>query len=245
MTNKRVSLDIIRENYDSFIDACAKFDFYTRSKRIQKAKLKECEQYLQVLKGYKYQAIEKNDEHAANLLFHFQCMVNSMTSSLNMWLSLKADDYHEAWCHLIDSQEYIEVSLKIADYPGIRNFESQLKAMEAALFPGWALYNSPGHTETIGKCSICASPFLECEHIENNIYMGRLCQRVDRNIIEAHHSALVKNPKDRRCIITKVSGDNGKMIDYFTWEEMDDGRKDDGNNYFEGVVLSFHNLDFN
>ncbi|MFV2058660.1 MAG: hypothetical protein ACC707_19530 [Thiohalomonadales bacterium] len=117
--------------------------------------------------------------------------------------------------------------------------------MEIALFPGWALYNSPGHTETIGKCSICGSAFTKCEHIENNIYMGQLCLRIDRKLIEADHSALVKNPKDRRCIMTKVSGDNGKMIDYFTWEETNDIKGDEEGMYVEGVILSFHSLDFN
>ena len=197
------------------------------------------------MKEYKSQAIDTKDEHTANLLFHFQCMVNSMAASLRLWVSLKDKNYHDAWCNLVDAQEYIEVALKIADYPGIRNMETHLKAMEIALFPGWALFNSPGHTETVGKCSICSAPFVQCEHIENQIYLGRFCQRVDRKIIEAHHSALVKNPKDRRCILTKISGDHGKMIDYFTWEETGEENKDDNNMYVEGVLLSFHQLDLN
>lgn len=245
MSNKRISLNKIREDYDEFIDGCAKFNFYTRSTDIQKEKINECEQYILLLKGYKAQAIDKQDEYTANLLFHFQCMINAMAASLKTWVSMKANAFHEAWCNLVDAQEYIEIALKVADYSGIRNMQNQLKEMESALFPGWALYNSPGHTETIGKCSICGCSFIQCDHIENNIYLGRLCQRVDREIIEVHHSALVKNPKDRRCIITKISGDHGKMIDYFTWEETEEENNDDDGNYMEGVLLSFHNLDFN
>lgn len=240
-----MTFDEIRIEYDDFIDSCAKFNSFTRSEIIQKEKISECVKYIQIIKSYKAQAIDENNEGAANHLFHFQCMLNAMLASLRVWVSLKSDDYHTAWSSLIDAQEYIEVALKITDYDGIRNMQSHLEAMEIALFPGWALYNSPGHTETIGKCSICGNVFTKCEHIENNIYMGQLCQRIDRKLIEADHSALVKNPKDRRCIMTKVSGDNGKMIDYFTWEETGDIKGDDEGMYVEGVILSFHSLDFN
>lgn len=245
MTDITMTFDDIKTEYDNFIDSCAKFNFFTRSERIQKEKISECEKYIQLIKSYKVQAIHNNNERVANLLFHFQCMLNAMLSSLKVWVALKSVDYHSAWSNLIDAQEYIEVALKIADYEGIRSMENQLKAMEVALFPGWALYNSPGYTETIGKCSICGNAFTKCEHIENYIYMGQLCQRVDRKPLEVDHSALVKNPKDRRCIVTKVSGDSGKMIDYFTWEETSDTKGDGEGMHVEGVILSFNSLDFN
>lgn len=244
MENKRITLPEIQAQYDEFIDSCAKFNFYTRSLAIQEQKITECERFLLVIKAYKSQAAKGQDEVAANLFFHFQCMINAMTCSLRVWVALKSQNYHAAWCRLIDAEEYVEVALRGRDYPGIRNLELHLKSMEASLFPGWALYNSPGHTETIGDCSICRAPFVECSHIENEIYMGSLCRRINRVVVEAHHSALVKNPKDRRCILTKISGDNRKMRDYFTWEDLDEVKDDDGM-YVEGVLMSFHSLDLN
>jgi hypothetical protein len=245
MANKNITFTEIKDSYDEFIDSCAKFNSFTRSEKIQEKKYTECQEQIQVIKGYKQQAIQKEDEHIANQFFHFQCMLNSMASSLKLWIELKEEKHHSAWCNLIDAQEYIEIALKITDYDGIRNMEYQLDCIEHAVFPGWSLYNSPGHTETIGKCSICKTDFIHCDHIENKIYMGQLCQRVDRKIIEANHTAMVKNPYDRRCIMTKVTGDNNKMIDYFTWEETDDLMEKDGQYYVEGVLFSFHSLDVN
>ncbi|WP_096739473.1 hypothetical protein [Pseudoalteromonas atlantica] len=247
MTNEKISFEDIKENYDNFIDSCAKFSFFTRSIEKQKEKSSECTQQINLIKSYKYQAIERNAEDQANHFFHMQCMMNAMKSTLDMWIKIKEDEFEKAWCLLIDAQEYVEVALKVADYEGIRNLESKLASIEHSIFPDWALYNSPGHTETIGKCSICHKNFAVCDHIENQIYLGKLCQRVDREIIEANHVALVKNPKDRRCIITKITDDDGKTLDYFTWNESDkqiSGNSKPDEMMISSIIMSFRSLDF-
>jgi len=241
--NKRITLDEIRESYDDFIDSCQKFNYLTRSESIQREKIKECEEYIRVVKSYKSQAITDKNEDASGFLFHMQCMLNAMRSSLIVWVNVKGEKYNEAWNSLIDAQEYVEVALKIEEYDGVINMRFHLDSMENAIFPGWKLYNSPGHTETIGKCSICGKIFSKCDHIEDHIYMGRLCRRVDRKIIDVYHSALVENPKDRRCIITKHSGDGGRMIDYFTWEETGEVKDHENGKIVEGIILSLNGLD--
>ncbi len=240
---KTMTIEEIKHLYSEFIETCSKFNFFTRSEEIQRQKVAECEQHIQMIKAFKAQAINKENELEANHLFHMQCMLNAMKSSLKVWLEVKNGDYAKAWHCLIDAQEYTEVALKVSDYEGIRNMERHLKNIEEAVFPGWAIYNSPGHIESIGKCSICLGPFLECNHIENQIYMGQFCQRIDREILKANHLAMVKNPKDRRCIITKLSEDNGKMVDYFTWEECGEANQDENSMKVEGIFLSFSSLD--
>lgn len=225
MTDKTISFDEIRSQYFDFIDSCGKLNFFTRSKRLQSEKIVECEYYLQVIKTYKKQVIDQGVEVLANELFHMQCMVNASRSSLLMWIDLKEGRFNDAWSSLVDAQEYISIALKIRDYEGIRNFEKRLQGAEESLFPGWKFYNSPGFVETIGNCSICSKLFSLCDHIENQIYMGKLCQRVNRSIIRADHFALVENPRDRRCIITKISEKGGQEVDYFTWEAT--GKKKD------------------
>lgn len=243
MSEKEISFDKIHEDYCDFIDSCGKFNSYTRSQKIQDEKSKECTQYLLVIKSYKYQAIEKESEHIANQFFHMQCMINATKSFLLMWISLKDGEFNKSWSHLVDAQEYISIALKIDDYEGIRNLEERLKGAEQAIFPGWSIYNSPGFVETIGKCSICNEPFIQCEHVENSIYMGRICQRLDRNIVNVDHFAFVENPRDRRCIITKISDDDGNEIDYFTWKKT--GKKLDNSEgmHAEGVMFSLPSLD--
>jgi len=243
MSKSKVIIKEIVESYSKLIDSCEKFNCFTRSEKNQFEKIKECESGLKELKLYKRQAIELQNEYLANRFFHMQCMLNSMRSSLNMWIELKKQNFHNAWDRLIDAQEYLTIAFKIDDYEGIRNMEKFLSNIENSIFPGWAFYNSPGQTETIGNCSVCNKIFSICDHIENNIYMGQLCRRINIEIIEFHHSSLVERPKNRRCIVTKISNDDGKMIDYFTWEETGLIKNVDEGMTIEGVIVNYHDLD--
>lgn len=244
MTNN-ISFEKIGENFRDFIDSCGKLNFYTRSKRLQSEKVQECVAYIQEIKGYKAQAIEFESEPAANEFFHMQCVINGLKSVLEMWLALKNDDYQKSWSYLIDAQEYTCIALKIKEYEGVVNFQQNLIEIENAVFPSWALFNSPGFIESIGKCSICAESFVACDHIENEIYFGSLCHRVDRKVLEVEHTAVVEQPRDKRCIITKTSDDDGNMIDYFTLEKTGEKKsKQDGViGHMEGVLFSIPSLD--
>ena len=243
MTDKTISFDEIRNDYFDFINSCGKFNFFTRTKRIQSEKVVECEHYLQVIKSYKKQVIDKGVEALANELFHMQCMVNASRSSLLMWIALKEEKFNDAWSALVDAQEYISIALKIKDYEGVRNLEKRLQAAEESIFPGWSLYNSPGFVETIGNCSICGELFSLCDHVENQIYMGQLCQRIDRNIVRTDHFAFVQNPRDRRCIITKISEDDGQEIDYFTWEKTGEKKDNSDGMHAEAIMFKIPTLD--
>ena len=133
--------------------------------------------------------------------------------------------------------------MKIKDYEGVRNLEKRLQAAEESIFPGWSLYNSPGFVETIGNCSICGELFSLCDHVENQIYMGQLCQRIDRNIVRTDHFAFVQNPRDRRCIITKISEDDGQEIDYFTWEKTGEKKDNSDGMHAEAIMFKIPTLD--
>lgn len=247
MSNKTFSLEEITEDYKVFIDSCGKYNFFTRSLQDQKEKSEECIDYILLIKLYKKQAIKNNLENDANNLFHMQCMLNAMRSSLKMWIKVKESKFEDAWSLLIDAQDYTEVALKVSDYEGVRKLEERLKNIENSIFPNWPIYNSPGYTETIGKCSICHKNFALCDHIENQIYFGAFCQRIDRKIIRADHVAFVQNPKDKRCIITKITNNDGKIIDYFTWLECKDQSLSLNNDNDEmrvtGIIMSLHSLD--
>lgn len=233
----------ICDDYNEFIDECSDLNFFTRSKRLQKEILPKIDEYIVKIKQYKNQAIKHNVEREANLLFHFQCMLRALQSSLSVWIEIKDENYLDAWRYLVDAQEYKDIALKIEDHVGVRNLEDRLKKMEGTLFPPWGLYNSAGFSESIGDCSICTTAFGKCDHIENVIYLGRICRRVNRKFIKANHTAMVKNPRDRRCIITKISDDNGKMIDNFTLEISGDKNTVTDATLMEGIILTTVVLD--
>lgn len=243
MNERRVSYEKIHEEFCEFIESCGKFSFYTRSTKMQHQKVSECEKYLVVIKHCKLQAIQQNNEYAANQFLHMQCMINALKSSLLMWIDLKKNDFENSWTHLVDAQEYTSIALRVNDYEGARNLETRLKCAEDSLFPGWEIYNSPSFVETIGKCSVCHAPFTECDHRENEVYMGSLCQRIDREIVRVDHLALVTNPRDRRCIITKTSDAEGNEIDYFTWEKTGKLVNNDEGHHFAGRLFCYPTLD--
>lgn len=144
MSDKIISYEKIHEDFCDFIDSCGKFSFYTRSTKIQRQKVEECERHISVIKQYKFQVVEKNNEKTANQFFHMQCMIHALRSSLLMWIELKENRFESSWTHLVDAQEYTSIALRINDYDGVRNLEARLKGAEESLFPGWKIYNSPG-----------------------------------------------------------------------------------------------------
>jgi len=245
LNNKSVLFEQIAHKFLNFIDSCGRLNYYTRSKRLQGEKIKECDEFIQEIKIYKAQAVKKCIEADANEFFLMQCVVNALRSSLSMWINLKNESYQKSWSCLIDAQDYVCVGLKVRKYEGLLNIQKHLKSIERAVFPGWVKYNSLGFVETVGNCSICGKKFIECDHIENQIYLGSLCQRVDRKIIELNHSALVENPRDRRCTINKISDDDGNMIDYYTWEKTGENKKynEDEVGHMECALLTMSSLD--
>ena len=83
-----------------------------------------------------------------------------------------------------------------------------------------------------------------CDHVENEIYMGQLCRRIDREIVRTDHFSLVENPRDRRCVITKMSDDDGNEIDCYTLEKTGNKSESVDGKQLQSVVLTTHTLDF-
>ena len=243
MIDKENSFDEIHTDFCNFIDSFGNYIIYTRSTEAQHQKILECEKYLKFIKYHKYQSIKIENEFHANQFFHMQCMINTLKSFLFMWIQLKESDFENSWKSLVDSQEYLAIALKINSYEGALNLKNSLKSAEELLFPKWGKYLSYGFIETIGKCSICHNIFTICDHIENEIYLGSICQRIDRKIIEIDHLALVSDPRDRRCITIKMSDDEGYEIDSFTLEKTGKRLDNSKGRNFKGIVFHFSTLD--
>ena len=197
------------------------------------------------LKAFKYGAIEKHDEYASNKLFQMQCRLNASACFLRMWCCLKNHEYYKAWDYLIDAQEYISYAMRAEDDDlDLGSFMKHLTRTERVVFPGYARYQSVCITVKGGVCTVCGECFTTCPHVEGLVYWGRLCRRVHPEIVSVDHTALVKNPRDRRCIFTEVETDGGIFRDYMTWgiTKQSEPAKD-GSARFTGRLLSNRLLD--
>lgn len=224
MDKKKYSFEDVVEFVNTKITQAEKVNCFTRSIKLQKNEVASLIDAISTIKNFKYQAIKRNEEIVANNFFKMQCLLNSYKSILECWVSIKELAFQAAWSSLIDAQEYCDVAVRIFSCQVTEKLSAHLNAIEKSIFPSFAYYNSLGILESPGICSICESPFNDCDHIENGIYMGTLCRRVDRNIIEINHSAIVEIPHDRRCIFTHIEID-GVMVDNFT-RDPDDNSKD-------------------
>ncbi|EMI72611.1 hypothetical protein [Leptospira noguchii] len=219
----KLSFSKIVEKYNELLQSIKAFDCLVRDSDLQKEKIFELQKLLVEMKFYKLQAQQISDEVSANRFFHFQCVLNSQIASLKMWISLKGTNYEDAWNHLIDAQEYLEYSLKTPEQgTGLVEYKNRLESIEKNIFPGFPLYNSIGLIVKGGICSICGEPIECCDHLEDEIYWGRVCKRVAIESFEVTHTALVEKPKDRRCTIKSIEAENGLMRDYMTWKLLDE-----------------------
>ena len=145
-----------------------------------------------------------------------ECAALSLKRLGEVWLELKAENPHEAWHALIDSQEYLRIAIQAHGTPQLSKRLSELSNIESTLFPQPGKFISAGIIFKSGRCTICGLRFDKCEHEEDLIYMGELCKHVQRRIVEFNHVALVDKPRDKRCYINAFEDDNGKQIDYFS-----------------------------
>lgn len=215
---------------------------------LQRFQITTLNEYIDRIKGFKRGAIADQVDEAANLLFHMQCFAQAVRSIFELWVSFKEGDYAEAWGHMIDAEEYNAVSAKASVQPSNPVLTRRLEDLERVLFPSFAAFFSAGFTETIGDCSICGTPFGDCDHLENHIYCGCLCRRVNRRMISPDHVAFVDDPKDRRCIISVVENEKGQMVSRFTGkvseEDVPDSNLVEPGRRAKGVMMTFSSLDF-
>ena len=240
-----LSFKDIVDQYDEVLTRTGKYDYLVRDAQIQKATIEELKAWITKIKGFKRQARELKEEDAANAFLHMQCVLYSRISSLSMWIELKRHKFHKAWDHLIDAQEYLAYAKRAASSGfGIDDLVDKLTKVEEAIFPGFPLYNSLGLTLKGGICSVCGKKLEECEHIEEKIYYGVVCKRIKIESIEIDHTAIVTDPRDRRCIISEFEDENREIRDYITWKVLRKKPTTDGQGkLISGVLYNMKDLD--
>ncbi|MBR3653903.1 MAG: hypothetical protein IKN62_00515 [Elusimicrobia bacterium] len=205
----------MRNKFEEKVRNISAYDVFTVDSQLQKKVIDDLVLFLKTIKTEKNKAKQKQDEKTANNLFYMQCFINAIRCSLKMWIYLKEQKYVDAWHSLVDAQEYMYYSLKAGkDIEKSKLYLYKLKEREQVIFPKFKFVSSGSIIEG-GKCSICGRDFNNCEHIEENLYCGSICKRIDYKRLEFTHLALVENPKDRGCIIEEFELDK-KIYDWFT-----------------------------
>jgi hypothetical protein len=237
------------EKYNALLLEATNYVFFVRDIKLQKEQIVKLKIFKANIKNFKDQSIEHKDEKKANTLFHFQCVLNSYISVLEMWIFLKQNKNFDAWIKLIDAQEYLSIALRIDNIGkafGIEGFGEHLEHIEKAAFPRFSVFNSPAFIIKGGICSVCGQNLSKCEHVENKIYWGKVCKRINFEIVDADHFAIVKNPKDRRCITTEITTDDNYNYyqDCFTWLKTEPVENPDSHVHrFKGMFFSTNLLD--
>jgi hypothetical protein len=220
MSNNKATIPQLAEEYTAVVAEAGKFGYLVRDTELQQEQVDILLKLKDRIKAFKYGAIKAGNEEAANTLFHLQCGLNAQISFLTIWIFIKKGDYYAAWDSLIDAEEYVSIAMKAADGGfGLEEFLDRLKRVEEIVFPGYNVYSSCGAIIQGGLCTVCGKPFSDCDHIEGLVYWGRLCVRVNWEVIKLDHIAVVDEPRDRRCVITELTTDDGWCRDYMTWRK--------------------------
>ena len=96
------------------INEALKYNHFVRDKTLQDKRVQELESYISAIHQNKFEAEQKGaPEFFLNRFFHFQCVINAVKSSLNMWIKLKEGKNYDAWCSLQDAIDYIACSQKL------------------------------------------------------------------------------------------------------------------------------------
>ena len=245
MTKKEIAV-----NFDLIVKEALSLILFCRDQEMQKGMADKLEIEAKHYISFKNQAHDNNDIVFSDTLFGFHNLLNSIKFCLKSILALKSGNPNLGWSYLIDAQEHLEFAALAKKYLyGIDGYYDQLKMMENILYPNFTIYHSPGLIEESGKCNICNKSIDQCDHLVGVLYNGIVCFEVDKKLVAMDHSSMVTNPKDRRCIITKISTDDGYMMDYFTLKKLDkipeEKLKNGSIMLTEGIIIHSNNLEIN
>lgn len=248
MNDQQITFDEIVARFNESLQNAMAFIIFVRDRELQEEQIALLTTMIDQIRSFKYQAIDRHEESIANTFFGFHNLLNSVKSCIQMTLQLKENKHKEAWGKFVDAQEYLNYAALVKDkLYGLEDYYQRLIEIEKCYFPHWTVFNSSGVIESVGDCNICRSTYGECEHIEGYLYFGIVCMRINRKIIRLDHASIVSKPKDKRCIITKISTKDGFMQDYMTLKILgkNDKHEDSNGMNMECILMSTKTLDIN
>lgn len=237
-------IEEVLSRFEEIIGDAQALTYLTRKKELQEESVTELTDYIDELNSAQKMAIKDRDEDTANRILAIRCSCRAIRSELRVWLSLKEENWAEAWDHLVDAQDFLQsaqAAHEIMRKPSIQNMQGKYEWIEKFVFPPQA-YMSPGLIVTKFTCSICGNDFSECEHRDGLPYWGQICSRIieDTNVREV---SVVDEPEDKKCRIIQFSTDDGYIRNKMTWEKKEPEEVpnfpdfEPGEHIFTGIVM--------
>jgi len=198
----------IEENLNREIERIENLLCITRCSDLQRQALASLEGVEATIKTEKGKAIADNDEDLANLLLGFQCVVDALSSELEMWLLLKDEKPDAAWDKLVAAQmSSIDAARAHSSFSHLICNNERLEVVEKIVFPP-QVFVSAGMIVQSQICSICGQEYEECSHLIGRPYMGELCHVIARDF-SLDHVSIVECPADKRCRATGIETNDG------------------------------------
>jgi hypothetical protein len=195
---------------------CETYLFITRDSNLQREACEHLELLYAQARALKIQAIAEADEPQANILLGFECVITAVRDEICMWLYLKNGEPEKAWDRLVGAQSAIAAAARSdRGFAHLSRKAAHLEAIEQTIFPP-QVFVSSGFIVERQTCSICGEEYGECDHLAGLPYMGEFCGIVASGLT-VDHSAVVKNPADKRCRITSFRVKNG-VRNRMTWK---------------------------
>ena len=129
---------------------------------------------------------------------------------LELWEKIANARFASSWDSLQNALYQIRTVKRFASCglgQSISLFESQLTELEK-LYP-YDVFFSVGITVEWFQCSICGEDFhsIRCPHMVGKLYRGELASQIAKGSAKLNHVAVVKNPVDKRCVVTYDDND--------------------------------------
>ncbi|WP_457325776.1 YecA family protein [Roseateles sp. P5_E11] len=144
---------------------------------------------------------EDKTDDALNDLYILNVYLNFFESYGLFWRKIAFNHYSKSWDDLQNAFDALRLIYQFSAIK-ITTLEHQLYAIEE-LYP-YKLFCSIGAVVESFECSICGKDIdgMDCSHRRGQLYRGQRAVAIAKNIKHLDHIALVKNPVDKRCVIS-------------------------------------------
>ncbi|OUJ18899.1 hypothetical protein AMET1_0550 [Methanonatronarchaeum thermophilum] len=241
--NERIG-DVLSD-FEDIISRAQVLTFLPRDSDLQENSVNELKDYIKRLNFAQELAVKNKDEDMANKILAVRCGCRAIRSELDMWLSLKSEEWIESWGSLVDAQDFLrsaQSAHKMMRKPNIQNMQDKYRWVEKFVFPPQT-YLSPGFVVKKFVCSICGEDYEKCDHIEGLPYWGKFCNRIIADIEKVQEISVVEEPKDKGCRIIHFTTEEGLVRNKMTWKTYDPEEIQNfpefetGEKIFTGIVM--------
>ncbi|WP_160014961.1 SEC-C domain-containing protein [Pseudomonas sp. 8BK] len=163
---------------------------------------------------------EDKEEDYLNALWVLDRFIELFEDYCQLWLAITSGRFSQSWVNLQDCLSNLR-NIKRFSKITIEQLEEQLLQLEQA-YP-YKIFASIGAIVDHFECSVCGKNIdsFDCPHMQGQLYGGEMAVAIAKEVTRLDHVALVKNPRDKRCVITLDDSDPGFSIINYIGELID------------------------